>query len=695
MPPAAKKALLEQFGSFFARGKPKGIRSYLEFAEQEMRIVEGPFKNRKFKTYRQPFSRCVLEAYDDPRWERFILFGCVQSGKTLLGSVFPAAYHLFEVQENFGVGVPIADMASEKYRFEYEPTFRSSFPDLMPTKGAASRDGKKVEIVEFENKAALVFMSSKGGPAKRSGKTLRVLGVTEADKTDVPQAKSVNPNPIGEMEGRLAAAGENSRFWAECTVTTKAGFVYREWKAGSEGQMFKPCPHCHEWVVPGRKHLVGWQEAKSEEEAAELAEWICPHCAVIITDQERKEMCRQTQLVHKGQTVRTGDDGTALIEGDFPPTKTCGIRWNAFDNIALWSKEWIARKMWKALNPSTEEEDDESTEKWVSQYMWAEPWQPDVWTDVPLRTQDVRMRMTEYPQRQVPPDTLFLAGGVDLGKWYGHYVLPAFRTVPVESDEGECALRKLINVIDYNTFDVPSNSMPIDEAIYRALCELRDSIIEPGFADIEGQIHVPGYVFIDTRYRQDAVFRFIRDSNRMGLRRYLPSQGLGVSIMNERRVYKHPEKEDDEVKLGHRFFIKPVPAESVFRVTIDADEYKGLVRAANAIGVGEPGSMAFFSGGPTAHNTIARHIASEFEEWEIKPDKGPVKRYVNKSKRQNHFLDALYNSFGAGNLCGFRFDDAIEFIAQQNKDAGYQPVAITNPDGSPYLPIPQGASDDA
>ena len=89
-----KEAILGETGKFFRRSRPKVIRPILQFCEEEIRIVEGKYEDRKFKASRQPFSRLVLEEFNNRHWNRYIGLGCVQSGKTLLFVVFPAAYLL-------------------------------------------------------------------------------------------------------------------------------------------------------------------------------------------------------------------------------------------------------------------------------------------------------------------------------------------------------------------------------------------------------------------------------------------------------------------------------------------------------------------------------------------------------------------------------------------------------------------------
>jgi hypothetical protein len=62
----------------------KPLRTMREFAEQEIVILEGPFRGRRFRCHRQPYTGLWFDAVDSGRWSRYVATGPMQSGKTLV-----------------------------------------------------------------------------------------------------------------------------------------------------------------------------------------------------------------------------------------------------------------------------------------------------------------------------------------------------------------------------------------------------------------------------------------------------------------------------------------------------------------------------------------------------------------------------------------------------------------------------------
>ena len=92
-----------------ARAKEPILRSMRQFAEEELVIPEGKYEGARFRVGPQPFVGLLLDEIESSQWNRYVVTGCVQGGKSLFGFVLPAMYHLFERQENTILGVPTVD----------------------------------------------------------------------------------------------------------------------------------------------------------------------------------------------------------------------------------------------------------------------------------------------------------------------------------------------------------------------------------------------------------------------------------------------------------------------------------------------------------------------------------------------------------------------------------------------------------
>ena len=64
--------------------KPPRVRSYREFAEQEIILPDGPRKGMRFSCDFAPWTGLLLDEFSRGDYRRYMCSGSVQSGKTLV-----------------------------------------------------------------------------------------------------------------------------------------------------------------------------------------------------------------------------------------------------------------------------------------------------------------------------------------------------------------------------------------------------------------------------------------------------------------------------------------------------------------------------------------------------------------------------------------------------------------------------------
>lgn len=675
-----KKNVVDEIRWLISASRAQRIRPILEFAEQEIVIPEGLHEGTRYRADTIPWQRLWFEAIDSGQWSRYVLTACVQSGKTLVGWVIPVLWHIFEWKENFGAGVPSMDLAGDKWRLELLPAINASvrFRPLKPIAGRGSKGGD-FEAIEFRHGPTLKFLSGHGGDEKRSSITLRGSAVTEADRLDSAGETSREAAPIYQIEGRSASFEDRARFYAECTSTITTGFVARERQAGSGSVIMCPCQHCGEYVCVEREHLVGWETAESEIDAREQAAWICPNCSVIITEAERATMNHNAVLIHRGQTIER--DGTVI--GKPPATRTLTFRANAFNNL-LWSGPYIAAQEWLAKH----DKDQESAEKKLRQWYWALPVEPNAIDVTPLTVEDVMGRQVERLTRGiVPAGTFQISGAADIRKTQIHYVIIAwYRAGGVVRG----------HVVDVGIVPVLSSKFGIRRALREGLRSMRDARIEPGFREQgEKKIWRPGWFPIDAYWHGEAVRDFVRECKAMGLRRYIPSFGRGLSAEHGRGRYQHPlEETKKKPHVGEEFYISWSQKYAMHHMVVNADHWKTFVREGFATPDDQPGAISVFEAITEDELKLVQQFAkqnvAERAYTKVVPEKGEVLCYANDSGRPNHFGDASYNACAAGYLCGVRISDASPVIKQLIEDEpqrqqSQRPEPMTMPDGRPYF----------
>lgn len=614
------------------------VRSLRRFAEEEVIIGEGDLRGTRFRCDTLPWTGLLFDEIDSERWRRIIIRGCVQGGKTLCGFVIPCLWHLFEHREVFICGVPTMDMAFDKWRKEIEPTILATpkFKSLLPERGRGSRGGN-FEAMPFRNGAELKFMPGHGGDEKRSGYTARVLGITEADRLDEAGEQSREAAPVYQMEARTASYANRARFYGECTTTTDAGFVYRESKAGTDSQIMCPCPNCEVPQCLSRENLIGYEDAETKMEAAELASFVCPLCLHKITDEERRDCNRAGVLVHRGQTIHKG----GIIEGEPPKTDTLGFTFAAYNNL-LWPTSYIAEKEWERLHS----EDFLNQEKRMRQWYWALPAEPDTEDLVPLTIDDVIGRAGELSRGTVPEETTYISAGFDLGARRIHFVVMAW----LPGGRGYLA--------DFGTLPVNSRELGVRKGLLMALEKL-DERLSRGYKLPSGKVKRVGWRVGDAGWKDTVLFTFMRAKRAAGCKAYIPARGRGQSVPARRGGYSHPTKTTKQKpKIGEQWHVRFEDKAQLFVIHHNADHWKTNVHEGFTTPPDQPGGIESFDPATTSEKSelrlFAQHLCSERAQTKVVPERGPVIVWTNETGKQNHYLDGTGLAFIGGALGGVK-----------------------------------------
>jgi phage terminase large subunit GpA-like protein len=605
-----------------------------DFAEQEIVIPDGPFEGRRFRCHRQPYSGLWFDAVDSGRWARCVATGPTQSGKTLSCFVIPLLYHLFEQGETVICGLPDMDMAADKWREDILPAIEQSrYRDLLPRKGGGSRGGR-VESLQFGNGATLKFMSGGGGDKSRAGFTSRVIVVTETDGMDQPGMTSRESDKITQLEARARAYGDRKRIYMECTVSTEQGRTWREYQEGTRSRIMIPCPGCQAWVCPEREHLVGWQGAESQAEARSNGGFICPQCAAVWGQDDLRMANHQSRLLHGDQTI----DRQGNVEGDPPSTDTLGFRWSAVNNLFL-EPGILAADEWKAARAS----DEEHAERAMRQFVWCLPVALSQWEDTPLEQHELAARMIDLPKGVVPSTAQSLTAAVDLGKYLAHWILVAW--------SGQATG----HIVDYGRLEIASADLGVEKAILLALREFRDQAKEGWpVGSASGHRFAPNQVWIDAGYQTDVVYSFCRESGEP----FAPAVGRGVE-QQHRQWYNRPTRTGSIVrKIGEGYHLKYLKIEKLRLAEVDADHWKTWVHQRLFTPLDVAGALTLYKANAEEHLSLAKHLTAERKIEQFVVGKGVVIKW-ERVRKQNHWLDALYNASAAGHYSGVRLvDDA-------------------------------------
>jgi phage terminase large subunit GpA-like protein len=581
----------------------------------------------------------LLDEIDSGRWLEILIAGPSQSGKTLSGFVLPAVYHVAELAELYVLGIPDMRMANNKWKVDIEPVFRASpaLERLLPDSGPGSRGGEVKDSITLKNGAMLKFMTAGGDDTSKAGFTARCVGVTEAARFSAVGESSVEADPLRQLRARQRSFDrDRRRLYVEGTVTIAEELPWNLREHSTQSRLLVPCPHCAVWVLPGRGELHGWQDARSELEAAEKASFFCPECGQAIEEAERRAAVRACKLVHAGQQI----DPRGVITGEPPETTRLWFQWHAFHNLFVSTGDYGAEE-WLAAQIPEETAERENAEKMLCQFVHSIPYQPPLLADAPLDARAVRSRTDAFPRGLLPDDTTHFTIGVDCGKWTSWWLALAFRA------------SKQLHVVAYGALDVVTDEhrQDVNIALLNSLRAFRETI-DVGWPQAGASTNrLPDAVWIDSGWLPKVIFAFTRESGS----RYLASLGRGASQLDKYR-YIHPKKLTNEVrKLGDQWHLRRNQGEKAFQVTFNADFYKQFVHERLSTAPGAPGAMSVSQAPANEHIKLSKHFTSESLRREFVPGKG-LKEYWHK-EGANHLLDCAAEACAAGDYSGFRLVD--------------------------------------
>lgn len=283
-----------------------------------------------------------------------------------------------------------------------------------------------------------------------------------------------------------------------------------------------------------------------------------------------------------------------------------------------------------------------------------------------LTASKVASRISGHLQGEIPVDTEYVTVGLDIGKYFSHWV--------------KCAWigNAIGHVIDYGVMETPSMSTATDSkavmaALVPALLQWRTDIDPDGKLD---------FSLIDSGDYTDAVYEFIRQA---GGNPFAASKGWDAGRF---RIGKEaPDRKPFFEAYAHR-----LPAEKIWIYNVNTEYWKQWTQERFLTATFDEnerfndGSLSLFAapGDRKKHTSYSHHIVAEERRDIFVAGKGLTRKWIVLSKN-NHYLDATALACAAAGCLGVRI---IPRQHQQPTTAAvkHQPRSpILNPYGQPFL----------
>lgn len=273
----------------------------------------------------------------------------------------------------------------------------------------------------------------------------------------------------------------------------------------------------------------------------------------------------------------------------------------------------------------------------------------------------IQKQLNEFPEGVVPRGCNVLTVGIDVGKYWLHYVVRAWdvNASGHTIHYGEAPVHNTVKGIDDAAMD-----RSITFAIKALIGQLRDNSKGQGLVDYrkpDGELVPLDLILVDAGYRTEAVYAAC---SQLGTGVY-PIMGFGKSSGCAQIKFTPARVANDDTQVGdgqtYKIVRKGSPGAKVWLVEADVDKWKAWEHDRWMTGHDEPGALYLWgergadnkmSADEKRHGQYAHHICNEVEIEE--PYKDGIRRGWKKKPGENHKLDASVYADVAGRIKGIK-----------------------------------------
>lgn len=314
-----------------ARRAAAPVRVLPSYAEVAHGIIlpDGPMQGYRYDPLLDPVHAASIKLLDSGDWRRFVVVGAVQTGKSLAWITLPLLRCSTYGKQSVVYSQPTMAKLNEAWTGKIYPMISAGeWASWLPLKGQGARGSQTPNFVVLEDprngrtRAGMVYMVAGGGSseAAQASITAPVVLVDEVD--------SYKSRHRVELIGKRADAygSKSLKVYTSTVKDDESSIILGMYQEGTRSRLWFACPHC------GRYQPMEWTnvkyEATDELTARETARYMCSHCAVLWSEDDRRAALRRWELVHAGQELSAEEK----LEGDTPRTETCSFLWTALDS---------------------------------------------------------------------------------------------------------------------------------------------------------------------------------------------------------------------------------------------------------------------------------------------------------------------------------------------------------------------------
>ena len=252
-----------------------------------------------------------------------------------------------------------------------------------------------------------------------------------------------------------------------------------------------------------------------------------------------------------------------------------------------------------------------------------------------LTAEVVASRISGLSRRQIPANAEYLTAGIDIGKYNCHWTVCAWWRgaggVVVDYGIAEVSGNESVRLQDRQA-DIEAS----EPAIYRALLNWRDYLLNTEYIDSTGQPRKVNMVLCDSGAYTNAVYEFCRQVRGI----FRPSKGI--------QGYRPKKQSTETCKVAEHQHAQWIESSQVWLQELDTDYWKQWVHERfltptfDENNMLRAGSLSVFQpDGNRRHLSFAQHIVAEQLIREFIQGKGERERW-DVQNPNNHWLDSTY-----------------------------------------------------
>lgn len=259
-----------------------------EWADQFRRLSsESSAEPGAWVTSRAEYQRGIMDAVSDPTIREIWVMKSAQVGWTeILNNVI--GYHVHQDPSPMLLVQPTLEMAEAWSKDRLAPMIRDTGPLTARIADPKARDSGNT-LLHKKFSGGHLTVAGANSPAGLASRPIRIVLFDEVDR--YPASAGTEGDPISLGKKRTAT------FWsrkvmAGSTPTIKGSSrIEAGFESGDQRFYNVPCPHCGEF-----QRLV-WAQVRWPEGHPEDARYVCVHCGVELTEQDKPAMLAQGEWV--------------------------------------------------------------------------------------------------------------------------------------------------------------------------------------------------------------------------------------------------------------------------------------------------------------------------------------------------------------------------------------------------------------